>query len=352
VNIIPSVLLFGLFFMAMPVFAQNPPSESWTFTARFENDLFNSTDRFYTNGIKLNWFSPDLNWFEDLNWMQQQGTLQDITRSMFSLLPYHDDETRQGNFAVSIGQMMYTPNDTVTSELILSERPYAGWLYGGMAFHSKNYRVLDSFEIQLGFTGRWSLAKQAQDLVHSIRGIPKANGWSNQIKTEPGLMLVYDHKYRLVPHLKFSGRWGADAIIHGGGTLGNISTYVNGGIEIRTGWDLPADFGSAIIRPGGDTNAPADTSDVRYRDDYRSFSAHIFMAMTTRFVLRDIFLDGNTFTSSHSVEKKSLVTDLVLGISTVYRKFKFSYAHVLRTREFNGEPGGHDFGSINLSFTY
>ncbi len=352
VNLKSLILSCGLYLFVPLALAQAPPSESWTFTARFENDLFNSTDRFYTNGIKLNWISPELDWFEELNWMQQPGTFQDIARDMFSLLPYHDDKTRQGNFAISIGQMMYTPNNTAASELIDSERPYAGWLYGSMAFHSKNYRMLDSFEIQAGFTGKWSLAKQAQDLVHSVRGIPRANGWANQIKTEPGVVLVYDRKYRLVPHLKFTDRWGADAIIHAGGTVGNISTYVNGGFEIRAGWDLPADFGSALIRPGGDTNAPVDTNDVRYRDDYRSFSAHLFAATTARFVLRDIFLDGNTFRTSHNVDKKAVVADLVLGISAVYSKFKLSYAHVIRTKEFDGEPGGHDFGSISLSFTY
>jgi hypothetical protein len=42
----------------------------------------------------------------------------------------------------------------------------------------------------------------------------------------------------------------------------------------------------------------------------------------------------------------------VIGASVVYSNFKFSYAHVLRTSEFNGEPEGHDFGSISLSYTF
>jgi lipid A 3-O-deacylase len=70
------------------------------------------------------------------------------------------------------------------------------------------------------------------------------------------------------------------------------------------------------------------------------------------YFLRDIFLDGNTFASSHSVAKKIFVSDFVIGASVVYSNFKFSYAHVLRTSEFNGEPEGHDFGSISLSYTY
>jgi lipid A 3-O-deacylase len=165
-------------------------------------------------------------------------------------------------------------------------------------------------------------------------------------------MLVYDHKYRLVPHLKMSGRWGVDAIINVGGAAGNISTNVNSGLEIRTGWNLPTDFGTALIRPGGDTNAPVDTSDIRYVDDYKTFSAHIFFATAGRLVIRDIFLDGNSFASSHNVDKKLFVADFIFGAAAVYSNFKLTYAHVLRSREFDGEPGGHDFGSISLSYTY
>jgi lipid A 3-O-deacylase len=348
------ILFIFICLVSANVYSQStkPPSESWTFTARFENDLFNRTDRFYTNGIKLNWISPELEWFEDLAWFKRKGLAQDGLNWFASVLPYHKDESRQRNFSLSIGQMMYTPKNTVSTGLVVDDRPYAGWLYSSAAFHSRNYRVLDTFEIQGGFTGKWSFAREAQNLVHSIRGIPKANGWDNQIRTEPGIALVYDHKYRLVPRINFSQRWKADAIIHAGGALGNVYTNLNGGIEIRAGLNLPTDFGSALIRPGGDTNAPADTMDVRYSSDVSSYSAHVFVATSARLVFRDIFLDGNTFRDSHNVNKKTVVGDLVVGASVVNRKLKISYAHVFRSNEFNGQPGGLGFGSVSISYTY
>jgi len=331
--------------------SHTPPAESWTFTFRFENDLFNRTDRFYTNGIKLNWISPELEWFEDLPWFRKEGLPQEGLSWFASVLPFHEDESRQRNFSLSIGQMMYTPRDTVATDLVADDRPYAGWLYGSAAFHSRNYRVLDSFEIQGGFTGKWSMAREAQNLIHSIRNIPKAQGWDNQIRTEPGFALVYDHKYRLVPRIDFSQRWKADAIVHAGGAVGNVYTNMNGGIELRAGWNLPTDFGTALIRPGGDTNAPADTADVRYSTDLNAYSAHVFIATSGRVVLRDIFLDGNTFRDSHSVDKELFVGDLIIGASWVRRAFKISYAHVFRSNEFKGQPGGLGFGSISISYT-
>ena len=165
--------------------AADPPSTSWTFSLRFENDLFNSTDRFYTNGIKLNWISPDLDWFEDMDWIKKEGPAQDYVKSIISVLPYKDDDSSQRNFSFSIGQMMYTPKDTNTSGLVINDRPYAGW-------------------------------------------------------------------------------------------------------------KLPTDFGTALIRPGGDTNAPADTSDIRYIDDYSTISAHLFIATTGR-LLFEGYISGRKY---------------------------------------------------------
>lgn len=347
--------------VAFSSFAAKPPSESWTFTFHLENDLFADTDRFYTNGIKFSWISPELKFFQDLDWMQKPGVLQNTIKTVMDSLPFSDDKSRQRNIALSVGQKMYTPRDISRRDLLIDDRPYGGWLYGSIAFHSKVLREdpihkqvgrLDTFEIQAGLTGDWSLAEEAQDFVHSIRGIEKANGWDNQIDTELGIALIYDRKYRIVPNLGLSGQWGADAIVNAGGAAGNVFTHLNAGLEFRFGWNLPADFGTSLIRPAGETAAPADTDDPRYDKSGRGFSFHVFAATSGRIILHDLFLDGNTFSDSHSIGKKTFVGDFVVGASIIYNRFKLSYAQVLRTKEFDGQPSGHNFGSISLSFTY
>jgi lipid A 3-O-deacylase len=87
----------------------------------------------------------------------------------------------------------------------------------------------------------------------------------------------------------------------------------------------------------------------------RSGQAHgfyVFAAVTGRAIGRDIFLDGNTFRDSHSVDKETLVGHLILEGSMVYRRFKLSYADVFRTREFEGQGDKHEYGSIILSMTF
>lgn len=345
-------IVFCLLISAAAHAAKKPPSESWTFTGRFENDLFANTDQFYTNGIKLNWVSPDLEWFRELPWLQQDAPLQNALNKGIQHLPFSDKKNRQRHVSLSIGQKMYTPANTQVTTLIPDDRPYAGWLYGSAAFHSKSYKRLDSFEIQAGFTGDWSLAQEAQDLIHSIRNIEKARGWDNQIDTELAVALIYDHKYRYIPDMDFTRKWGFDAISSVGGAVGNAFTHINAGFEFRAGWNLPADFGSSLIRPGGETNAPADRADPRYQDRFKSFSFHLFAAVNGRAVLHDIFLDGNTFSDSHSVKKETFVGDFVVGISLSFRRLKIAYSHVLRTKEFRRQKETQEFGSISISYTY
>ena len=44
-------------------------------------------------------------------WFKRKGLAQDGLNWFASVLPYHEDESRQRNFSLSIGQMMYTPKD-------------------------------------------------------------------------------------------------------------------------------------------------------------------------------------------------------------------------------------------------
>ena len=315
-----------------------------TFSLYFENDLFADTDRGYTNGVKLSWISRDLTGYAE------SGKLPDWSLPYIRWLPFINEPGFQRNVALCIGQNMYTPADISREDLIEDDRPYAGWAYFGIAFHSKDERRLDTMEIQLGIVGPSSYAEQAQKFVHQLLDSQWPDGWDNQLKNEPGLAVVYERKLRLLQGGD-SVDPGFDVIAHLGGTLGNVYTYANAGMEARAGWNIPTDFGDAIIRPGGDTNAPASARDPRLSLKY-GYGVYVFSAVSGRAVLRDIFLDGNTFTDSHSVDKKHFVADVCVGVSIIIYRFKLSYAHVFRSKEFYGQKGNPSFGSITVSFSW
>ena len=81
-------------------------------------------------------------------------------------------------------------------------------------------------------------------------------------------------------------------------------------------------------------------------------SWYAFAGVDGRWVLRNIFLDGNTFSDSHSVDKKPLVADFVAGIAITYDQFRVAFTHVMRTREFDSQAEADRFGSLSFSVRF
>lgn len=250
-----------------------------------------------------------------------------------------------------MAQQIYTPEDIDRVDVDPNDRPYAGWLYGGISYHSRTSRRMNTAQLNLGIIGPAALGEEAQDFIHDIRGFQKFNGWDNQLKNEPGFQLMFEHRNRvsagpITPFLDY------DLILHSGASLGNVATYLNVGGEFRFGWNLPQDFGTSALRRGGDNSAPG-FGDGRYQRGSRNqnLGVHAFIATDGRWVLHDIFLDGNTFRDSHSISKRSLVGETAFGVAALYHGWKLSYARVHRSREFHGQPEGHAYGSLSLSYT-
>ena len=311
-----------------------------------ENDkYFAGTDQHYTNGFKLSFLTTNLRNFtgETVPW-----PVRTMARA-FGRLTEPDADYKLN---LSIGQNIYTPENIHTAVFQPNDRPYAAWLYVGAAY--QNYLPerttpgglwipprLDVFEITLGAVGPAARGKEIQNGFHDIIGVPHAEGWTHQIKNEVGLNLVVERKYRVATVGARDG-FGADLIPHAGFSLGNIFTYVNLGFEVRTGWKLPSDFGTNLIRPSGDSNSAA-----RPR-----WNAFFFGAVDGRAVARDITLDGNTFRDSAHVGKKPLVADWQFGFALGSRHFQVTYSQAVRTKEFYGQRKSSVFGSISGTFFY
>lgn len=321
----------------------------WTVSFTFENDLFADSDAQYTNGMRLSLISPDLRSLAEApaahRWLV--GLVQQL--DAFAEYPEGTRSRREYNVGIALGQKMFTPDNTATPVLQVLDRPYAGWLYGAISFVAKTQRRADMLELQGGIVGPESFAEDAQRFVHDIRDIPVPQGWDRQLKNEPGLLVYYEHKRRYVSDNAGAGV-GWDAIPHLGLAIGNVTTYAAAGGELRFGWRLPDDFGTSLIRPGGDASAPSTRDAAAVWK--RPLGAYVFAALAGRAVARDVFLDGNTFTDSHDVSREPLVGDLVIGASVYYRAAKLSFAQVFRTREFEGQDDRHRFGSITLSLSF
>jgi len=311
-----------------------------------ENDkYFAGTDHNYTNGFKLSFLSTDL---QSLTEDPVPHAIQDIALTLGRLVPPGHDY----KLGLSLGQSLYTPTDTTATTYLPNDRPYAAWLYAGATFQvyqaprgfASGWRAiaqLDAIEVTVGLVGPSALGRQVQNDFHDLIGADHANGWSNQIHNEPGLNLGYERKYRVATNHARDG-WGADLIPHFGVSLGNVFTYANAGGEIRAGWRLPADFGTNLIRPSGDSNS-------RRRPDWSLFG---FASFDGRLVARDLTLDGNSFRASPHIGRQAWVGDLLGGLAFGTRHWQLSYSQAVRSREFRGQPKASVFGSISATFFY
>lgn len=207
---------------------------------------------------------------------------------------------------------------------------------------------MDSVEVNLGAVGPAALGQQLQNFIHDLRGVPRFNGWDNQLKNELGVQLIAERKARI---WESKGNTGPqlDAIVHYGTSLGNVKTYLNTGLTLRIGNHLPNDFGTSPIRSGGDSNAPLEGHVTHH---FSEGGLHAFISADERLVARDIFLDGNTFAKSHHIEKRRFVGDVAGGFAWQWSGGKLAYAHYFRGKDFPAQSTTDGYGSITLSIEY
>jgi hypothetical protein len=295
----------------------------------FDNDRFVDTDRHYTHGTRLFWLSD-------------AGDTPDWAQRLAVALPRIDGPGALRLGAV-IGQDMFTPDDISDADIVADDRPYAGWLYGGLALTRATARNQRRWEIDIGIVGPASLARQTQIVAHDVLGTAVPRGWANQLRNEPGFVLIYEEMWQRVWSLDTDGTRFALAP-HIAGSLGNVYTYAAAGGSLRFGTFARDEFGPARIRPG------VPGSDRVVADD--GFAWTLFAGAEARLVARNIFLDGNTFTDSHSVDKRPLVLDLQVGVSLDLDGVRLTAMQVFRTREFEHQATADRFGVVEAAFRF
>lgn len=297
----------------------------------FENDIFLKTDTQYTAGWKLSnvYFLPHVD--------------SDLLK-----IPFLFDTKKAHFISVALAQQIYTPEDLNVSEVIVNDRPYAGWLYVEIGLHQSSKDELDSLSLQLGVVGKLSGGEAVQKGSHHILGSEAPKGWSHQLSNEVGLNLSYQHKWRFVPDDFFS--MSSNIIPFVGGTLGNVRTEATGGFLMRIGLNPIEDFGSSSIDVGGENAIPIRANCLC--SEARQWSFTFNLSASLKAVAHDIFLDGNTFKKSHSVEKENFIMYNSLGFSARYEHYAFDYIVTVSTQHFSARNSDYKFGTLLFSYLY
>ena len=323
----------------------SPDPDEPIYSVQFENDLFGNrkTDHDYTHGTRLSYLSGP--------------TEQQWIKDWASKIPYfvRDEDHADIRVNLSLGQSIFTPDDISVPTLQTKERPYAGWLYAGAGVISRgvdregdaDHRALGikQLELDAGFIGPMALARESQTAAHSAFGFRKPKGWSNQLPNEFDFVFFGERlwgPYDLwaLDQVPVLGQLGIDIAPHLGGALGTVFTYVASGLTIRFGTNLRDTWSPPRIRPSLPGAEFYEGAGIK---------GYIFGAGEVRAVARNIFLDGNTFTSGHSVEKQPVVFDAQVGFTLMIDHVQITFTNIFRTREYNEQPQPDDFGAVSLS---
>lgn len=265
------------------------------------------------------------------------------------------------------GQQFYTPNDLRPSTVQENDRPYAGWLFGGIRIH--NLRVIPDSELesapekrqkwlndrrrtvtfQAGVVGPWSQASAIQKWWHEdVCDCTYPNGWDLQVKNELGLLYSVSQDDR-ISYYEFNEDFSVDILTKIDATIGNVITHLEGGGTIRLGYNLPRSFSSGTI--SGHLYRLGTSASSGIRESDREFHAFAFVGGLGRLVGRDIFLDGNTFRSSpHEVDKELFFTEGQIGATIGYGGFGLTVLYAHRSKQFETQAQDHRFGSYLLTF--
>ncbi len=311
--------------------AERRDGQYWTFN--LENDFFGSEgqDQNYTNGARISYHDAALNlpgWARNLGEIYPGFRINDTTAVTYSL-----------------GQNLYTPADITTTTPDPDDRPYAGWLYGSIGMTTITDNHEDQVELALGVVGPAALGKQTQNFVHNhiTTGADDPQGWDSQLDNEPGLILSWSREYPDLWSTDIAEKLYMSLAPSVGTSLGNVYTLAQAGLGFRIApyaeryADLPA-----RVRPSvpGTGYFPKATG---------GWSWGLFGGVTGYAVARNIFLDGNTWENSPSVDKKPFVYDTSAGLDVILGDNRVSYTMTRRSKEFDGQDDESYFGSLSYT---
>jgi hypothetical protein len=226
-----------------------------------------------------------------------------------------------------VGQRIYTPRRD-GAEPVPGERPYAGWLYGAWERMTTSPRTRARLRVEAGITGRPSLAEPVQNAFHRLAGYQPQLGWKHQLGFEPGVIVSYGRERRF-PVVGGGGATRLDVLPSWIVRAGNVRTGAEAGVRARLG------FGAGNAWTGAGAA--------------RGLSGWVEAGARQEAVLRDLFIDGNTFADRDpGLDRRTWVAQGEAALGIRYRRTELEYRFVLRGREYETQTEPHPYGSIRV----
>jgi lipid A 3-O-deacylase len=288
--------------------------DSGSFTLEMDNDLFAGRggllDQDYTQGFHFTF--------------NRRESPVALSRALDRLENCPVEDGCMTRATILVGQEIYTPR--YIPSIAAGDRPFAGWLYGGLQSSAATDRDLTSVSIKVGVTGPPSLAEQLQVTFHEMfPTVIVPPGWNNQLKFEPGLIVTASRK-------NFSqlrvGSASIGLIKSGSISLGNILSDAEGGLTLRAGLNAPHPWNL------GKKNHPGAYASFGLREDI---------------VFHSLFLDGNTFRGGPRVKRIPFVWQKEIGAGFSMGSTSLDGRLITRSQEYTTGRRYAPYGTISMT---
>ncbi|OGW50885.1 MAG: hypothetical protein A2078_10975 [Nitrospirae bacterium GWC2_57_9] len=337
----------------------------------WENDAFqfsDTTDRYYTNGTLF-----------ERQYLDQQFYVKDTAGSAERVdpaqaLPMHFDPLAVGGnekkssppfvyrqvYGVHLGQNLYTPSDiSLTPEQLSStDRPYGAWLYLGM------YRQVITasgeswkYGFDVGCIGPCARGEQVQTGVHDLPFInaDAPQGWSSQVKNEPGFVWFFGHTPRVIADKVFKGCPNFQYELAPNYRLNVGNVFFNGttGARLRLG-QFNSHFRHPYFNPNSIdpswTALLAEEAKPEPKNEY-----YFFLNANLRYVLYNALIEGPLFRADRTpdLNAEPFVFDYEAGFAINLKKVSLIYSQVWRSTEVKEQKWSvdqHKFGRFAISW--
>jgi hypothetical protein len=305
-----------------------PRNEKHSLRIMWDNDYINirgdGTDRYYTNGIRLDYFY----------------TKKQKAKFPSSLL-LNISEDNNNVYGWGVAQFMFTPKNIGVPDIQYNDRPYAGALYFIHSLQSvnKSKKIKVTSEIRFGVIGPLSYAKETQTWIHNAFNYTKPLGWHNQVPND--IMLNYNINIE-------------NQILHPSKIL-----LVTGIIETFSGTVYNAAGAGFMLRLGKFNNYLEDISELQ-TNGKKNFQLYVFMKPSARVVLSNALLQGglvnqiNPDNNAYILTKDQIERLLVLyeaGISYENKNFCITISQKFIGPEFKGQYT-QEFGSLTMQLNF
>ncbi|TEW54862.1 lipid A deacylase LpxR family protein [Psychromonas sp. RZ22] len=303
------------------------------FSLSFENDVFFHEDGGYSNGLVFSWGYYDVPGLDKTTLPRWISFLADQT-----YLPSLED--RQYAISYTFGQFLQTAVEIKDPDLVTEDAPYVGLLAWEVDVTAFNEHVADKLSLTLGVVGPLAGGEYVQKNIHGWIGASEPMGWDNQINNEPVFRVQAKRIWRnaVLP----IGPTEVDLITGVNGGLGNLKSDTSAGVGLRWGQELQSSFASsspfAVQKLNGLTTSPNGW--------------YVFVNASASYVLNDIFMDGNTFSDSHSVDLIHWQAAASIGAQLNLYDWNFIYTLIYSTDQYKSQTEDTRFGTISITYHF